>query len=118
MDDGWSIIGQDDWLNSQWLLIKWLRDRLEKAQVTTGNLPKPIINMKTSIQSLFMGEDLGQLVEIEGDTKTPWKKEDHDISCEKGKKKTHSPRYLKPVLDCPEIGHLFCIQPLPLEMCL
>ena len=87
MGDGWFVIGQDDWLNSQRLLVKWLRNRLEKAQVATGNLPKAMVNMKTSIQSLFTGKDLGQLVEIEGDAKTPWKKEDYDISCVKGKRR-------------------------------
>lgn len=55
--------------------------------MATGNLPKAVMNMKTSIQSLFMGKDLGQLVEIEGDAKTPWKKEGYDISCVKGRRR-------------------------------
>lgn len=87
MGDGRSVIGQDDWLNSQWLLIKGLRNRLEKAQVATGSLPKAMINMETSVQSLLIGKDLGQLVEIEGDAKTPWKKEYYNISCVKGKRR-------------------------------
>lgn len=62
-----------------------MRDRLEKAQAATGNQPKAMINMKTGIH-LFIGKDLGQLVEIEENEKTQRKKEDYDISCVKEKR--------------------------------
>jgi len=61
-----------------------LRDRLQKALVATGNLPKAMLNVKTSLQCLFMGKDLGQMAEIEGDAKTPWEKENYDTPCVKG----------------------------------
>lgn len=49
--------------------------------MVTDSLSKAMINMKTSIKTPIMGKYIGKLVKNEGDIKTMWKEEDHDISC-------------------------------------